>query len=262
MGRTYEPSYNVAPTDLTPVLVSKHHLTEEKTDFAKRSLIPMMWGIVPRWHHKADYRNHGFHTNNVRLEGVMESRIFKQPLLEGKRCVVLCDGFYEWSTTGDDSKEKKKPYFVYAKQRDPKVRIEDRKTWPEDIQELVLLKMAGLFDLWHGAGGSEMYAYSVLTRESDDVLSWMHHRTPVVLDSEQKISDWLDYGRVGPEEALAQLEPVKELSWHSVSKQVNNSRIKLETCNKEVENHQQTTLPKGKVRITDHFYAIKKEENQ
>lgn len=257
MGRTYEPSYNVAPTDLTPVLVSKHHLTEQKIDYAKRS---MMWGIVPRWHQQADYRNHGFHTNNVRLEGVMESRIFKQPLLDGNRCVVLCEGFYEWSTTGDDPKQKK-PYFVYAAQKDPKVRIEDRKTWPDKVEDLVLLKMAGIFDLWRGAGGNEMYAYSVLTRESDDVLSWMHHRTPVILDSEQKISNWLDYGRVGPEEALAQLEPVKELRWHSVSKQVNNSRNKMDSCNKE-DTNEKATLPKGKVRITDHFYAINKKEDQ
>jgi hypothetical protein len=42
----YRPSHNVAPTDVTPVLVSGSHFSGE----ADRMLQPMMWGMVPVWH--------------------------------------------------------------------------------------------------------------------------------------------------------------------------------------------------------------------
>jgi hypothetical protein len=42
----YRPSHNVAPTDVTPVLVPGSHFSGE----ADRMLQPMMWGMVPLWH--------------------------------------------------------------------------------------------------------------------------------------------------------------------------------------------------------------------
>ena len=254
LGRCYEPSFNVAPTDLTPVLISRMHLTEEEKDIQKRSLIPAMWGIIPRWHN-GDYKKHGYHTNNARLEGLMDNRIYKPALVEGQRCVVLCEGFYEWSTIKDTDK---KPYFIHAHQKNESIRIEDRSTWPERIEDLVLLKMAALFDIWTDDKGDQMWAYTVLTRESDNVLSWMHHRTPVILETDQQVTDWLDYKRIGPEEALAQLQPVRALVWHQVSPRVNNSRYKLEDCNKP--GTQPPTKKTIKGRITSFFSVVKKEE--
>jgi putative SOS response-associated peptidase YedK len=42
----YRPSHNVAPTDVTPVLVSGSHFSGE----SERMLQPMMWGMIPIWH--------------------------------------------------------------------------------------------------------------------------------------------------------------------------------------------------------------------
>lgn len=42
----YIPSNNVAPTDVTPVLVSGSHFSCE----SERMLQPMMWGMIPIWH--------------------------------------------------------------------------------------------------------------------------------------------------------------------------------------------------------------------
>lgn len=256
MGRSYEPSYNLAPTDLTPVLISRHHLTEEKKDIPKRSLMPMMWGIIPRWH-RGDYKKHGFHTNNARLEGLMDNRLFRPALLDGNRCVVLCEGFYEWST----ATAEKAPYFIHAPQKTPEIRVEDRNTWPEKIQDLVLLKMAAIFDVWTDDRGDQMWAYTILTQESDEVLSWMHHRTPIFLETEEQINNWLDYTRVGPEEALAKLRPIKLLAWHPVSQRVNNSRHKSEDCNKPVDSLavKDEKAPLSR-RITNFFSVVKREE--
>lgn len=255
LGRSYQPSFNIAPTDLTPVLISRAHLTEDDKDLAKRSLVPMMWGIIPRFHKAGDYKKHGLHTHNCRLERVMESRVFKPALMSGQRCVVICEGFYEWATATPD----KTPYFIHAVQKDPTTLIEDRNTWPENVEDLVLLKMAALFDVWTDAKGDQMWSYSVITRESDDVLSWLHHRTPILLETEEQVNDWLDYKRIGAQEALAQLTPIKLLAWHPVSTRVNNSRYKSEDCNKPHKDDEHKRALKG--MITNFFLTTKKEEH-
>lgn len=45
-GKSYTPSQNIAPTDVTPVLISASGYSDDK----KRLLKPMMWGIIPPWH--------------------------------------------------------------------------------------------------------------------------------------------------------------------------------------------------------------------
>ncbi|PNF39144.1 hypothetical protein B7P43_G01326 [Cryptotermes secundus] len=107
----YRPSYNVAPTDVTPVLVSGSHFSGE----SERMLQPMMWGMVPSWHKVQHVRkSHGLSTNNCRLEGLLSSKLYSRPFSKGQRCVVVCDGFYEWQTTkGNRSKQ---PYFIYMPQ--------------------------------------------------------------------------------------------------------------------------------------------------
>lgn len=46
-GKLYMPSYNIAPTDITPVLVSSRKFRNTASAIA---LKPMMWGIIPPWH--------------------------------------------------------------------------------------------------------------------------------------------------------------------------------------------------------------------
>lgn len=47
-GKDYTPSYNIAPTDVTPILVSSSRFRNAaQTDIV---LKPMMWGIIPPWH--------------------------------------------------------------------------------------------------------------------------------------------------------------------------------------------------------------------
>lgn len=63
-------------------------------------------------------------TNNCRIEGIADSKLYKIPLEKGRRCVVLCDGFYEWKKpSGKD--ENKQPYFIYFPQPE-QVKFEQR----------------------------------------------------------------------------------------------------------------------------------------
>lgn len=233
-GRKYVPSYNVAPTDITPVLVSKDHFYDEddaKNMVNNRIVVPMMWGMIPFWH-KGDYRKHGLTTNNCRLEHMLESKLYRGPFNRGQRCVILCEGFYEWQTTKAAKPSERAAHLLYMPQKE-QVKIYDRNTWRPD--EINLLKMAGLFDVWEDDHGDKMYSYSVITFESTEIMSWLHHRMPAILETEEQVNTWLDFKDVTDEQALRTLRPCTQLQWHRVSNIVNNSRNKTDQCNKPIE---------------------------
>ncbi|XP_072933433.1 abasic site processing protein HMCES [Epargyreus clarus] len=231
-GKKYVPSYNIAPTDVTPVMVSaSRYKNAAQTD---RVLKPMMWGIIPPWH-KDDYRKHNLSTNNCRLENIKSSKLYSPILNNGGRCIIIAEGFYEWQTT--IKSKVKQPYYIYAKQ-DENTKMDEPQTWSNDYNELdgwkgiKLLYMAGLYHVWQH-NDTIIYSYSVITMDSNNTMDWLHHRMPAILDSESQIEAWLDIDNVSPDMALAYLKPVKLLSWHKVSTLVNNSRNKSQDCNKD-----------------------------
>ncbi|EDX13682.1 GD18590 [Drosophila simulans] len=84
LGRRYQASYNIAPTDITPVIVSAAHFSDAEDQKCARVVTPMMWGMIPFWH-KGDYRRHGLTTNNCRLEHLMDSKLYCGPFKRGQR---------------------------------------------------------------------------------------------------------------------------------------------------------------------------------
>lgn len=186
-GREFIPSYNLAPTDVTPVIVSKDHFYAEedyKNSLNSRIVVPMMWGMIPFWH-KGDYRKHGLTTNNCRLEHMLESKLYRGPFRRGQRCAILCEGFYEWQTTKSSKPSEKAAHLLYMPQKE-QIKIYDRGTWkPEDVN---LLKMAGLFDVWEDDQGDKIYSYSIITFESSKIMRWLHHRMPAILETEEQLN--------------------------------------------------------------------------
>ncbi|XP_053670106.1 abasic site processing protein HMCES [Anopheles nili] len=236
-GKKYQPSFNVAPTDVTPVLVSAAHF-DESADPVDRMLVPMMWGMVPRWH-KGDYRKHGLTTNNCRLEGLAFSKLYGPPLAAGQRCVIVCEGFYEWQTVKPLKASERPAFFVHMPQEE-KVKMEDKSTWNLDSDgQLRLLFIAGLFDVWNDENGDKLYSYTVITFETEGQFSDVHHRSPAILETDEQIADWLNFKRVPANKALNLLQPSRSLKWYRVSNIVNNSRNKSDQCNKP--------LPVGKM---------------
>lgn len=53
---------------------------------------PMLWGLIPSWH-DGDSSSFKLKMNNARSDGLLSKASFKKPLQEGKRCVILCDGY-------------------------------------------------------------------------------------------------------------------------------------------------------------------------
>lgn len=234
-NHNYSPRQNVAPTSFTPVMLSERHVRGVKRQSegeevpSKYVIQPMMWGLIPPFYKGPSATGHGFKTNNCRVEDIEEKKSYKPSLLKGQRCVVLCDGFYEWQSTKGE--KDKQPYFIYAPQPEG-VEIWNRDTWDKpDVWSAEegwkgprLLKIAGLFSSWTSTEGEEVMSYTVVTMESGKKFGELHHRVPAILETDQDVEDWLDHSRLGYKEALANLKNETEITWHPVSKSVNNSR--------------------------------------
>uniref|UniRef100_A0A665UX52 Abasic site processing protein HMCES n=1 Tax=Echeneis naucrates TaxID=173247 RepID=A0A665UX52_ECHNA len=60
-----------------------------------------------------------------------------------------------------------------------------------------LLTIAGVFDCWTPPGGGEpLYTYTVITINASPNLENIHDRMPAILDGEEEVRKWLDFGEV------------------------------------------------------------------
>ncbi|KAM5218939.1 abasic site processing protein HMCES isoform 3-T12 [Hipposideros larvatus] len=229
----YYPSYNKSPQSSSPVLLSRLHF-EKDADSSERIIAPMRWGLVPSWFKEDDPSKLRFNTTNCRSDTIMEKQSFKVPLGKGRRCVVLADGFYEWQRCQGTS--QRQPYFIYF----PQVKTEKSASTgavssPEDWEKVWdnwrLLTMAGIFDCWEPPeGGDSLYSFTIITVDSCKGLNDIHHRMPAILDGEEAVSKWLDFGEVSTQEALKLIHPTENITFHPVSTVVNNSRNNTLEC--------------------------------
>jgi putative SOS response-associated peptidase YedK len=126
----------------------------------------MLWGLIPPWHHSTSPTDHKLTTNNARLEGLQESsRLYKPALEHDRRCVIVCDGFYEWKKMKNGTKQ---PYLVYANQpvTSPSRKLEENWTEEKGWTGPRPLFMAGLYSLWYSQNDKEspVFNYTVITR--------------------------------------------------------------------------------------------------
>ncbi|XP_030062581.1 abasic site processing protein HMCES isoform X2 [Microcaecilia unicolor] len=94
-----------------------------------------------------------------------------------------------------------------------------------------LLTMAGLFDCWEPHdGGDPLYSYTVITVNASKCMNWLHDRMPAILDGDEAIQKWLNFGEVSTQEALQLIHPIENIAFHPVSTRVNNSRNNTPEC--------------------------------
>lgn len=214
---------------------------EKGADSSERIIAPMRWGLVPSWFKESDPSKLQFNTTNCRSDTMMQKRSFKVPLGKGRRCVVLADGFYEWQRCLVSS--QRQPYFIYFPQAKAEKEVSSALpsgsigaiSSPEDWEEVWnnwrLLTMAGIFDCWEPPeGGDLLYSYTVITVDSCKSLNDIHPRMPAILDGEEAVSKWLDFGEVSTQEALKLIHPTENITFHPVSPVVNNSRNNTPEC--------------------------------
>lgn len=142
--------FNIKPTQNILVVPS---------DPAKAALA--RWWLVPSWH-KGDLRDWKATTFNARIEDAATKPTFRVVWKYG-RCLIPAGGYYEW--TGD--KGHKQPHFIQSAGNEE------------------TLWFAGLASRWQ-----ELLTCTILTRAANDNVAAIHHRMPVVLDSDERDA-WL-----------------------------------------------------------------------
>ena len=154
----------------------------------------LRWGLVPHW---AKDPNVGYRMINARSETAATKPSFRKAM-QHRRCLVPASAFYEWL----GNKAPKHPYAIYADDHRP-------------------FAFAGLWERW-GDPQNPLETFSILTRNADASIAWLHDRMPVVM-APANFDLWLD----GPAPAAADLlgEPTP-FAWatHPVSARVNNAR--------------------------------------
>lgn len=206
----------------------RHELTENTQDKTKYKLQKMRWGLIPSWTKRQPDYGSMMRTINCRGDSLIDDRGMWTSMKRKKRCVVVCQGFYEWLKKGPGGKERV-PHYTKRKDGDlmwfaglydcvqyeglsissPVLKIQDHMVFT-------------YFD--HGAGSDEkLYTYTIITTDSNSYLKFLHDRMPVILEpGSEQMKAWLDpHQTTWTPELQSILKPYDgELDCYPVSKEV------------------------------------------
>jgi putative SOS response-associated peptidase YedK len=80
------PAYNICPTQRVAAV-------RPAADAGRRELVPLKWGLIPSWSKDPKIASSCI---NARAEMVATKPAFR-PAFKRRRCLVLADGYYEWT---------------------------------------------------------------------------------------------------------------------------------------------------------------------
>ncbi len=189
--------YNVAPGDDVLAVVRRG------VDDAPEGAL-LRWGLVPFW--ASDPGALGVKTINARAETVAERPAYRDAF-EHRRCLILADGFYEWSGGV--------PHWITR----------------EDGE---LFAFAGLWASWRPKGASRdvepLRSCAIVTTAAAGAVRDLHDRMPVILEPAQE-SLWIDPSSPADElHAVCAPEAGPALASRPVSRAVNDARHDAPDC--------------------------------
>jgi putative SOS response-associated peptidase YedK len=151
-----------------------------RTIDSTRHFALVRWGFVPSW---ASDIKPGKPLINARAESVLEKPTFRNAMSR-RRCLIPADGFYQWK---GDVPGRKQAYYVHRPDHE-------------------LFALAGLWELWTGADGSEIETAAVITTRPTASLSEIHDRMPAIIMPED-FTRWLDTANHSASDAAKLLVP-------------------------------------------------------
>lgn len=202
-----EPRYNIAPTQLAPVIV------QERTDPQLRML---RWGLVPSW---AKDISVGSKMINARSESAFEKPAFRYAF-QHRRCVIPASGFYEWREAIVPAPLSQTSLFEDAPHADKMV----KQPYLFTVQDAPF-GFAGLWEKWTAPDSNTVETFTILTTTPNALIGLVHDRMPCILDGAD-ISAWLDPKVTHTEEVLSMLRPYdgSQMSERPVSRELSNPR--------------------------------------
>jgi putative SOS response-associated peptidase YedK len=187
--------FNVAPGDDVLAVVRREESHPQAT--------LLRWGLVPYW--VSDPRELGVKTINARAETVAERPAYRDAFAR-RRCLILADGFYEWSGGT--------PHWITRGDGEP-------------------FAFAGLWATWRPRDGGEdaepLRSCAIVTTAAADAVRALHDRMPVILPRAAE-DVWLDPSTPAGELHDVLASAVADLVARPVSRAVNNARHDAPDC--------------------------------
>jgi putative SOS response-associated peptidase YedK len=155
--------FNVAPAD--DVLA----VTTDREGQPRGELL--RWGLLPSWADSPDSR---LKMINARVETVSERPAFRGAF-DRFRCLIVADGFYEWSRPADGG--PKRAFHITRADHE-------------------LFAFAGLWSIWKDRRGDDaeqppIRSCTILTTAPNSAVAPLHDRMPVILERDAEKA-WLD----------------------------------------------------------------------
>ena len=168
---TYAHRFNLAPAQRA-LIVREHD--------GVREAVMAKWGLLPRW---AKDSKIAFKMINARAETLSEKPAYRG-LLTRHRCLIVADGFYEWTVGSDGTKQ---PVHFHLPGRE-------------------LFAFAGLWtSRTDDATGEVVDSCTIVTTRPNGLVGPVHDRMPVILPRDAERT-WLD-ASIAKEHALFLLQP-------------------------------------------------------
>lgn len=152
----FPPRYNIAPSQ--PVLILRASVK------GGQEFQLVRWGLIPSW--SKDPAKLSMLVN-ARAETAAGKPSFRGAMRH-RRCLIPTTGYYEW-TGGRGSRQ---PHLIKVAGRP-------------------VFAMAGLWEGWLGADGSEIETMAILTTAANADIASIHDRMPVIIAPEH-YERWLD----------------------------------------------------------------------
>ena len=160
-----KPSYNVAPTDVMPIVRPAGN---------GRELVLAGWGLVPYWLKPQDLKKPAYSTINARSDRVQTAPTYREPFKK-RRCLLPATGWYEWQRI---STKIKTPFHFQPK--------------------AAPFAFGGVYDIWKADGKATIISFAIVTTDAAPSTANYHDRMPLVLEDSQ-FDDWMR----GPSEMAA-----------------------------------------------------------
>jgi len=186
-GHEWQGSYNIAPTQIVPVIVDEPE---------GREIRLIKWGLVPFWAKDAKI---GTSMINARADTIKTKPGFRDSFKD-KRCIVPATGFFEWKklTTA------KEPSYFSPKEG--------------------LFSFAGLWSAWVSPENIELESFTIVTTTANKIVKPISDRMPVIL-GHNSMAAWLS-PLTKPKELEELLLPCPDdqMQGFAVSKFVNSAK--------------------------------------
>jgi putative SOS response-associated peptidase YedK len=194
----FPPRFNISPTQPIPII----HSVRDGAGGQRRAFLLARWGFLPGF--VKDIREFPL-LFNARSETAADKPSFRAAM-KRRRCLIPADAYYEWRREPGGGKSARGRPFLFRR---------------ADGQPMGL---AGLWETWLGADGSEIDTACILTTDANAATVAIHDRMPAILEPAQ-FSAWLDLDREDGEAAAGLLRPapLETLAFFEIGPRVNRA---------------------------------------